>query len=456
MKPFRARVLASRRAAAVAASLMFGICLATAPAPALADQPDTDIICDIAESERQDPAEDRPDIDARNSIVVGKDGTVYYERDADAQIEIGSITKVMTAIVALENSELDDTVVVDRAAATVGQSSANLREGDVLTMEEALRGLLIPSGNDAAMAIATTVGAKLDPESDDPLATFVQAMNDKADEIGMDEAVFSNPHGLDFDEWEGELHASARDVAKMFAYAMQNEDFRALTSSTDTSITVTGEDGEERTIDMTEYNILLGKDGNIGGKTGWTDDAGHCFVGAFLRDEGGEIYTVVLGCEDDEARFDQTETLANWYYGHVVSYPVVSTDKTALNGQPLVARAPHADWTDKTVDVTVADPEQTVSVFSMGGDVEQEVAFDTITGNVEAGQKVGTLTLSQQGKDIATVDLVSAEDVSAPDPISWVLVQLDRIVRTVTGQPTCAEGTVVSEPLTMSELDEAA
>ena len=159
MKPFRACVLASRRAAAVTASLMFGICLATAPAPALADQPDTDIICDIAESERQDPAEDRPDIDARNAIVVGKDGTVYYERDADAQIEIGSITKVMTAIVALENSELDDTVVVDRAAATVGQSSANLREGDVLTMEEALRGLLIPSGNDAAMAIATTVGA---------------------------------------------------------------------------------------------------------------------------------------------------------------------------------------------------------------------------------------------------------------------------------------------------------
>lgn len=456
MKPFRACALASRCAAAVAASLLFGVCLATAPAPALADRPDTDIICGVAESERQDPAADRPDIDARNAIVVGRDGTVYYERDADAQIEIGSITKVMTAIVALENSQLDDTVVVDHAAATVGQSSANLREGDVLTMEEALRGLLIPSGNDAAMAIATTVGAKLDPESDDPLATFVQAMNDKAAELGMDEAVFSNPHGLDFDEWEGELHASARDVATMFAYAMQNEDFRTLTSSTDTRITVTGKDGKERTIDMTEYNVLLGKDGNIGGKTGWTDDAGHCFVGAFSRDAGGEIYTVVLGCEDDEARFDETKTLANWYYGHVVSYPVVNSNKTAASGQPLVARAPHADWTDKTVDATISDPTQTVPAFSLAGDVEQEIAFDTITGNVEVGQKVGTLTLSQQGKDIATVDLVSAEDVSAPDPISWVLVQLDRVVRMVTGQPTSVEGTVMSEPPTMEELNAAA
>ena len=234
-----------RRAAYLAACVALGASVACFPATALASQPDTDIICGAPESERQDAAEDRPDISARNAIVVGQDGTIYYERDADKQVKIASITKVMTAIVALENSDLDDEVVVDHEAATVGQSSADLREGDVLTMEEALRALLIPSGNDAGMAIASTVGAMIDPESDDPFAVFIQAMNDKAAELGMD-SKFTNPHGLDFDGWEGDMHSSARDVATMFAYAMKNDTFRSLTSSDENVIEVTGADGEER------------------------------------------------------------------------------------------------------------------------------------------------------------------------------------------------------------------
>ena len=188
---------ATRAALPVLAVAALASQILACPQPAFASQLDTDAILGIAESERDDDASDRPDIEARNAIVVGSDGTVYFERDADAQVKIASITKVMTAIVALENSSLDDEVVVDHAAATVGQSSADLREGDVLTMEEALRALLVPSGNDAAMAIASTVGAKIDPSSDDPYGVFIRAMNDKSAELGMKSA-FTNPHGLDF------------------------------------------------------------------------------------------------------------------------------------------------------------------------------------------------------------------------------------------------------------------
>lgn len=443
-----------RRAAYLAACIAFGASVACFPATALASQPDTDIICGAPESERQDAAEDRPDISARNAIVVGQDGTVYYERDADKQVKIASITKVMTAIVALENADLDDEVVVDHAAATVGQSSADLREGDVLTMEEALRALLIPSGNDAGMAIASTVGAMIDPESDDPYAVFIQAMNDKAAELGMD-SKFTNPHGLDFDGWEGDMHSSARDVATMFAYAMKNDTFRSLTASDENVIEVTGADGEERSIAMIERNTILGKEGNIGGKTGGTYDALQCFVGAFSRENGGEVYTVVLGCDGDKERFADTLTLANWYYDHVVAYPVTTSTVTAMNGAPLVARVPHADWTDKDVDVTVADPEATVPVFSLAGDVEQDIQVDTVSGNVTEGQKLGTLTLTQDGREIASVELVSAENQNAPDPVSWVLVQIDRLVRLVTGDPADTSTEIISEPVAVTELDAA-
>ena len=233
------------------ATLLCALCITAMPTPALANQPDTDIICGTAESERQDAAADRPDISALHAIVVGKDGTVYYERAADEQVKIASITKVMTAIVALDNASLDTTVTVDHAAATVGQSSADLKEGDTMTLETALRALLIPSGNDAGMAIARSVGAIIDPSSDNPYGVFIDAMNKKAQELGMD-SKFTNPHGLDFDGWEDDMHSSARDVATMFSYAMSNDDFRALTSSTDNVAHVTGADG---TISITIGNV---------------------------------------------------------------------------------------------------------------------------------------------------------------------------------------------------------
>ncbi len=132
----------------------------------------TDIVCGVTAEERGLADAELPDIEAAQAIVMDPNGTVYFERDADTQTKIASITKVMTAIVALENADLSTTITVDHAAATVGESTAHLQEGDTLTLETALRALLIPSGNDAAMAIATTVGAIIDPASTDPYATF--------------------------------------------------------------------------------------------------------------------------------------------------------------------------------------------------------------------------------------------------------------------------------------------
>ena len=270
-RKFRIRALASAATLALVGAL-------TAPS-AYADVRDTDIICGASYAEQARAAEDQPDIVAAAAIVVGQDGTAYFERDADAEVKIASLTKVMTAIIALENAQPDDTITVDQRAATVGQSTADLKEGDKLPLSEALKGLMMPSGNDAAMAIATSVGALIDPQSDDPYQTFIDAMNTKAAELGMDHTVFANPHGLDFDGWEGDFHSTARDVATMFAHAMKNEAFRSIVADTDNHITVTSADGSERTIELKQRNEILGQDGNIGGKTGGTYIALSNFVG---------------------------------------------------------------------------------------------------------------------------------------------------------------------------------
>ncbi len=446
----RTRLRSLLASALLTASLTLSLSCAFAPALALADQPDTDIICGTAESERQDDLDDRPNITAKNAMVVGENGTVYFERAADEQVKIASITKVMTAIVALENADLEDTVTVSKTAAATTGSSAYLKEGDTLTLEEALRALLIPSGNDAAMAIAETVGADIDADADSAYDAFVAAMNKKAQELGM-EANFTNPHGLDIDEWGTDMHASARDVAKMFAYAMKNGSFRALTASSNNVITVTGADGTERDLTLTEVNDLLGKDGNIGGKTGTTDLAGRCFVGAWSRDAGGEIYTIVLGIDETTNRFDESKALADWYYSHIQSYPAISSDQIAADGNPLVAKATDTDWSDRTIDVTAADPNQQVQVFSLSGALTQEVELKELSGNIKSGDEAGTITISQDGHTVATVPLVAAQDQAAPNPIEWLLVQLDRLGRIITGQPTSAESSVISEVYDFSQ-----
>lgn len=233
------------------------------------------------------------------------------------------------------------------------------------------------------------------------------------------------------------MHASARDVAKMLSYAMQNETFREIDGSGKNSITVTSADGSERKVTFRVWNVLLGKDGNIGGKTGTTSEAGMCFAGAFSR-EGEEIYVVVLGCPSDDERFGDTITLADWYYDHMETVNVVASDRQTMDGELLVGRATAADWTDKTVDVVASDPDATARVFTLEDDLSLDIELEELSGSVKKGDPAGTLTLFQGSDSVAAVDLVAAEDVAEPTPLEWLLVQFDRFTRWVTGEESTA------------------
>lgn len=424
---------------ACAVALVAGI-----PSVAGAQVLTTDNICGKAADARGIAAEDLPDIDASNAFVMGKNGTVYYARSADEQVKIASITKVMTAILAVENCKMDEKITVSNAAATVGNSTAGLLEGDELTVEQALRGLMIPSGNDAAIALAEHVGKKLDPKTKDAVATFVKAMNEQAKKLGCTGTLFENPHGLDYDEWAGDMHSTAHDVALMMQEAMKDDTIREVMASKDPWIEVTGADGSDHSHSMDTHNVLLGQDGNIGGKTGTTDDAGYCFASAYNRD-GDEIYTVVLNSSTTDQRFADTATLASWYYDHKVTVEIANTQKKTANGNPLMARVSQTDWTDKTIDATLADPTAQATVFSLAGEVTEKVSYDDLSGTVHVGDKVGSVTLKQDGTKIAVMDLVADEEGTGPNPIEWLLVKLDRLGRRIDNRPLTAESETVAK-----------
>ena len=452
-KPFGKRCAAALLSAALAASLFPGV--------AFADVRTSDIVAGLSVQDRGLTASSCPNIVAEHSIVVDEDGTVYFERDADTQVHIASVTKTMTAIVALEYGDLQNTTItVSQKAAAIGESAAMLQAGDSMNLESALKAMMICSGNDAATAIAESMGSSIkqalndkgDPNvPDGAFDAFVYAMNKKAKNLGMDDALFANPHGLDFDQYSADMHCSARDVAKMCTEAMKNETFRNIVSTDATTIQVQ-RNGQSADVKLQSTDILLGNyDGACGIKTGYTEKAGECFAGAVMRN-GKRLYAIVLGSSTEAQRFTDATTLDDWVYGNTIDYPLVhsseTTTYTTSTGTsatvPVVANVSHSGWMDKTFKATLADPTAAVKVFTLDGNVSEDVQFDTVSGDVTPGQKVGTVTFYQHNQVIAQQDLVAAESCAAPNPIEGISIWWNRLFAGFSGAQTQAESSVVN------------
>ena len=424
----------SRRALGFALALLLALPLG-APARAFADVRGTDEILGASVEARGLPAVACPNVTASFALVMDDEGTVLFSRGALERSHIASITKIMTAIVALDSGvPLDSTVTVSQEAASVGESSASLWAGDTLTLEAALAGLMIPSGNDAAIAIAETLGEGMKTDdSQTANEAFVAAMNAKAAELGMTETLFSNPHGLDIGAYDNEMYSCARDVALMSAYAMGNETFRSIVSKESARITVTRADGKPQVIDLQSTDRLLGTyEGACGIKTGYTEAAGNSFAGACDRGDG-LLYAIVLGSPSEDARFQDTETLFDWVYDNRVSYALAHSPETvafAADGGtevPLIARVSQSAWPDRTVAATFADPSAAVEVFVPEGNVSQEIVAEELTGSVAAGDVVGVANFYQGNELVATQDLIACEDSPAPGFLEGIGIWWNRL-----------------------------
>ena len=462
------------------------------PVSAYADVRQDDVIVGQTVEERQLDQKQAPDISAPIALLVDEDGRTYFSRGADQPVKIASTTKIMTAILTLEHMSLDDSVMVmdeDLKDLPSDGSSAGLKVGDKLTVGDALLGLMIPSGNDAAMVLARACGQAMIDDgtydgSQSAYDTFVTAMNDKAKDIGCEDTVFTNPSGLDVDKFAGDLHSTASDLAKMAQYAMRNEDFRRIVSTGDTTIPVENSDrkDDEKQLELKSTDLLLDTfDGMLGIKTGSTVEAGNCFVGACERN-GKEYYTVVLDAEDRTAVFADTRELFDWITVHNRVYDLKtdgaaeestgddvdaeSTDNENVEGEnveggedgaadnenggdgevteeDIIGYVPHTDWIDKSIPVTYEDPSARVYIFDLDGDFTQTINFNTMSGDVHKGDKCGEIVFEQNGKTVESIDIVAAEDVAAPTPFRAFFISIDRFFRTLLGKDTVAQTELV-------------
>ena len=262
-------------------------------------------------------------VSAQRAIVLdAATGRVLYERNADEQSLIASTTKIMTALIVCQQCNVLDRVKIPKEAVGVEGSSMYLREGEVLTVQELLYGLMLRSGNDAAAALAIWCGGTIEG--------FAQRMNDKARELGLEGTHFVNPHGLDAPDH----YSTARDLAVLTAYAMTDPIFARTVGAK--TVTV----GERV---LTNHNKLLWQlPGCEGVKTGYTRAAGRILVSSASR-KGRRLVCVTINAPDDwndhkallERGFEGYEVRQVVAAGEVLGYRhILNGDGTAV---PLVA-----------------------------------------------------------------------------------------------------------------------
>lgn len=231
-------------------------------------------------------AEEAPEVSAKAAVVYnGATGEVIYEKSADERLPMASTTKIMSALIVLEQNGLDDRFIVDSEAVKTEGSSMGLQEGDEVSLRDLACGMLLPSGNDAANAAAVRVSGSVEK--------FVALMNERAKLMGLADTHFVTPSGLD--DYTDEHYSTAMDMAMLASQAMQNTNFREICGLKKVQLSF-GHPPFERWLINT--NKLLDREGITGIKTGFTDKARRCLVSSCMR-EGCELICVTLNDPDD-------------------------------------------------------------------------------------------------------------------------------------------------------------
>lgn len=414
----RSRVRLIRTAPWVLVFTLLALCVS----PAVADVRDTDAVGGTPLATAPQLRAAAPNMAIPAAILVTGDGQVLWARDADAERAMASTTKIMTAVVALERvRDLTENVRVASEAASVGEADVGLRSGQTVAFGRLVEAMLVRSGNDAAIALAIHIAGSQD--------AFVALMNEKAAALGLSHTHFSNVHGLD----EDGHRTSAADLASLARYAMRNPAFREAVSRT--SVSVPKADGSGDELFESSNRLLTAFEGANGVKTGWTNDAGYCLVASAARD-GVELVAVILGARTEKGRFTEAERLLGWGFKHYAMRTLTSVDATA-------ALVTVSDYLDVTVPAVVGESTST-PVFDLWGEVgfSLDVASE-IEAPVAAGERLGTLNVTQGGRLLAQVPVIASRDVPAPTFIERIRIALVRLWRRAFGGSLRAEPVAV-------------
>lgn len=242
--------------------------------------------------------ENKLNLNARSCIILDRTSKkILYGKNEYNKVKMASTTKIMTATIILENCDLSQTVTISKKAAGTGGSRLGLKANDKITTRDLLYGLLLVSGNDAAVALAEACSGSV--------ADFANLMNEKAKELGLNNTHFETPHGLDSDNH----YTTAYELSILTDYALKNSTFLNIVGTKNYTITINGYPKN-----LTNTNELLGSlSGVYGVKTGFTNGANRCLVTSCKRGDM-DIICVVLGCDTKNFRSSDSTKLINYAF----------------------------------------------------------------------------------------------------------------------------------------------
>ena len=249
-----------------------------------------------------------PDVNSRACVVIDrKTNSVLFGKNENSKKKMASTTKIMTATIIIEKCNLTDTIEISKKAAGTGGSRLGLKTGDKITVLDLLYGLMLRSGNDAAVALAEYAGGDING--------FAELMNAKALELGLTNTHFETPHGLD----SNEHYTTAYELALLSNYALNNPTFAKIVGTKNYTITINGSPK-----DLSNTNELLGNmEGVYGIKTGFTNGANRCLVTA-CKKNNMDIICVVLGADTKKFRTIDSIKLINYVFNNFVVYDLES------------------------------------------------------------------------------------------------------------------------------------
>lgn len=358
-----------------------------------------------------------PVINSRKCVIYDrKSKRVIYGKNENIKCAMASTTKIMTAIVVLENAELNKEVTIGKKAAGTGGSRLGLNVGDKITIKDLLYGLLLRSGNDAAVALAIEIGESIEG--------FAEMMNNKAKEIKLKNTNFVTPHGLD----NAEHYTTATELAILTDYALSNELFKKIVGTKNYTITING-----YSKNLNNTNELLGViDGVVGVKTGFTNGAGRCLVANVVR-ENRDFITVVLGADTKKDRTKDSIKLINYAFNCFKEFNLQEKTQELFD-----------EWVNiNSKRITLIKAQNSKLLLKLSelenkkillrdkdiSNIEYEInTITTLIAPISSNTKVGTIIIKLKGEIIDQVDIIIVNNI---ERMNWddYLVRICRRIR---------------------------
>lgn len=338
---------------------------------------------------------------ARSAVLMDADtGRILYEKNGEEVLPMASTTKIMTLLVTLENADLEGTVTVSSYAASMPDVQLNIREGERYRLKDLCYSMMLESHNDAAAAIAEHVGGSVEG--------FASMMNQKARDLGCYHTYFITPNGLDAEDEHGVHSTTAEDLARIMRFCMQNDTFLSITR--EPSWNFTDLDGT-RSFTVNNKNAFLNMmEGALTGKTGFTNDAGYCYVGALER-EGKRLIVALLACGwpgNRTWKWSDTQTLMN--YG-LDTYHHETVGEEMIRMEPAAVQDGRKESVELRADIgTVQMLLKEDDLFQIETDRPSE-----LQAPVEAGEIVGTVAYYLNNEIVDIFPVYAAETVQKID-----------------------------------------